>query len=240
MAYTIVQNDTVMLDLWLKYYSRYFDKLFIIKWNTRKKYRSYFDNLKGKYNIDFDWIGKEDILRYGDNLGAKIFIQKKQVEFLTFPNEYDWVLYSNLDEILVAKNYKYEDLRDFMEKYDRDWVACEGYEVIQVEGEDPIDYSQPYFKQRKYWIKNPNYNKIVLSRVYLDWVNGLHKLANMTDDESIAFKNTGMYLIHLKHADMNPTGQRDFGPYKTNPDPNITQHWLDKKTKIPKYIRRLI
>lgn len=185
-------------------------------------------------------MGKEDILRYGDNMGARIFAQKKQAEFLALPNEYDWVLFSNCDEFIVAKSWKYKDLRDLMEKTDRDWVACEGYEVIQVEGEKPIDFSKRYLRQRKYWIKNYNYNKIILSKVYLDWVDGAHKLANMTDDESRAFKNTGLYLVHLKHADLNPTGKRDLGPYLTHPDPNIIMHWLDKKERIPKYIRRLI
>ena len=174
-------------------------------------------------------------------MGARIFIQKKQAEFLAIPNEYDWVLYSNCDEFVIAKSWKYKDLKNFMDRnLHHNWIACEGYDVIQVEGEKPIDYSKPYLRQRKYWIKNFNYNKIILSRVYLDWVDGTHKLAKMTDDESRAFKNTGLYLVHLKHADLTPTGERDLGPHLTNPDPNIMDHWLDKKERIPKYIRRLI
>ena len=239
LVYTVIQNDMVMLDLWLKYYSRYFDNLFVIKWMTKKRYDPYFKRLSKKYKIDFDSMGKEDVLRYGANMGARIFIQKKQAEFLALPNEYDWVLYCNCDEILAPRKGK--NLRDFMKKNThRKWVACEGYEVIQAEGEGPIDYSKPYLRQRKYWIKNFNYNKIILSRVYLDWVDGTHKLAKMTDDESRAFKNTGLYLVHLKHADLNPKGKRDFGPFKTNPDPNIMQHWLDKKEPIPEHIRKLI
>ena len=240
IAYTMVQNDMKMLELWARYYSKYFDNLYVVCWNTKPKYKPYLDKLSKKYRMEYDDMGsEEEIIRYGNILGTRIYLQKKQVEFLANPNEYDWVLYTNVDEIL-APNKRYKNLKDLMKRSSRNWIACGGYEVIQVDGEGPIDYSRPYFKQRKYWIKNPNYNKILLSKVPLDWVNGMHKLAQMTDNESTGSKNTGLYLIHLKHADLNPKRKRDFGPYRTNLDPNIMEHWLDRKRKIPEYIRRLI
>ena|SRR3990167_6088849 len=237
IAYTVVQNDMVMLELWLKYYSQHFDNLLVVKWQTKKKYESFFRKLMKKYNVEFCQMGEEEVLRYGSILGTRIFLQKKQAEFLATPNEFDWVLYCNLDEILVPKE---GSLRGLMRKTKKDWVACEGYEVIQVEGEKAINYSRRYFKQRECWIKNSDYNKIILSRVYLDWVDGMHKLAKMTDDESRKIKDTGLYLIHLKHADLNPIGKRDLGPHKTNLDPNIMQHWLDKKEKIPENVRKAL
>ena len=127
-----------------------------------------------------------------------------------------------------------------MKESNKDWVACEGYEVIQVDGERPISYSKSYFKQRKYWIRNRNYNKILLSKVYLDWVDGMHKLAKMTDEESKAIKNTGLYLVHLKHADLKPTRKRDFGPHQTTLDSNIMEHWRKYKKLIPEQVRKAL
>src|SRR3990167_6973541 len=100
LAFTVVQNDMVMLKLWLKYYSRHFNKLVVVKWLTKKKYEPFFRKFKKKYNVEFCLMGEEEILRYGIHLGTRIFLQKKQSEFLTIPNDFDWVLFCNLDEIL--------------------------------------------------------------------------------------------------------------------------------------------
>ena len=221
-----------MLNLWIKYYKRYFTKLFVVKWNTKPKYNGYFRKLE-KVGIESEFVSKEDILRYGNAAGIRIYLQKKQVEFFSTPNEYDWVLFTNCDEYLITTP-KHKDLKDLMQ-INKDYINCTGYDVIQVEGENDLNFKKPILKQRKYWIKNNNYNKILLSRVPLDWVDGLHKLGNMTDDESRKLRNQGLYLVHLKHADLN--AKRDFGPEIGHHDPNITQHWLKFKKKIPEYIK---
>lgn len=237
IVFTMWQNDLVALKLWLKYYSQHFDKLFILCFNTKKKYISELNDLKRQYEFDFEIVEEFE----GDKIDGDPNVALGLVKYWQrrFVNEYDWVLFANIDEILVPIGDK--SLKNLMVISPKDkWIyICEGYEVIQIKGEKPIDYSKPYFKQRKYWIKNPAYNKIILSRISLDWNAGLHQIQGISEDESKAFKKTGLYLIHLKHADLQAK-DRDFGPRISPLNPNIEQHWLDRKEKIPEYIKRIL
>ena len=237
IAFTAWQNDRIILKLWVKYYSQYFDELLVLCFNTQKKYLPFLEGLTKKYNFRYEIVEKYK----GDNIdGApSVFlglVKDKQEELL---KEYKWVLFANCDEIIVADK-KYGTLKDLMDKSPQKkllWI-CEGYEVIQVRGEKPIDYSKSYFNQRKYWVKNHNYNKIILSKITLNWTVGLHKIEGLSDDESTAFKNTGLYLIHLKHVDLET--KRDFGPSISPLDPNIENHWLKYKKPIPDWIKKIL
>lgn len=233
LVYTMVQNDIVGLDLWLKYYTKFFGDVVVFCFNTKKKYVSNLEELKKVYGFSYEMVEYYGKHRVDGNPDVVLgFVSDKQYEFL---QNHDWVLYTDLDEFVIAGK-KYGNLKTFMEGCLKNYVACIAYEVIQTEKEAPIDYSKPYLEQRRYWIKNPLYNKILLSRVPLRWVRGIHRIDTMRDDEISALKYQGLYLIHLKHADMNPTS-KDLGPFLTNPDPNVTQHWRHKKRLIPDWIR---
>ena len=197
----MVNNDMVILELWLSYYSKYFDYIYVLGNGTDESYGD-LEFLRDKYEFDFERIQFMGSL---DQLLVRL--SAKQVELL---ETYKWVLYGNCDELYITDGIKYKNLKDLMNRTWKKMIASEGYEVIQNEDEGPIDYTKPYFDQRRYWFKNTTMNKINLSRVPLDWVLGHHKLSTMTDDESREIKDTGLYLAHLKHADMS--AQRHFGP----------------------------
>jgi hypothetical protein len=235
IAFTAVQNDLVILNLWLSYYGRYFDDMFVICFNTKEECFDELDRMKKTHNFDYEILSEYK----GDKIDGTpaVFIRYVRDKQFQLIKNYDWVLFANCDEYLIPYKNRYKDLKDLMSRSKEKYVPCVAYDVIQTKKEKPIDYSKPYLKQRRYWIKNPHYNKIILSRVALDWVNGLHKLSDMTDDDSKAIKNTGLYMVHLKHADLSST--RDFGPYKSKLDPNMVANWLDKKRLIPDYIREV-
>ena len=229
LAFTMWQNDLVGLDLWLKYYRKQFDEVFIICFGTNP---NYFPELE-KRNLKY--------ITFGANLEepqtANQMLREKQNEFL---KDYDWVLYCNLDEFLIPNPRKYKNIKDLIRHTKKDWIASECFEVIHVEGEPPIEFSKPYLKQRKFWVKNPNMNKILLSRVPLSWNNGQHQIDGIEAETSKGYHNTGLYLIHIKHADPNPYQPRDFGPMKRSPDGWTTDRSKDSRIKIPEIFKNKI
>ena len=229
-AFTLVQNDMVMLELWLKYYSKYFDDIFVIGNGTKTEYEE-LQTLREKYKFEFERV------TFAPNSDLTLLICKgKQVKLL---ENHKWVLYSDCDEFVVADSKKYKDLKDFMEKFDKDKVYCEAFNVLQMENEQSIDYSRPFLSQRKYWAKDIDYNKPLLAKVPLNWNPGCHKEVEIPDQDSKAMANTGLFMLHLRHADLNPRGNRDLGPIRTHPHPEKIMEGMKIKQEIPEEIRRL-
>lgn len=225
LAYTIVFNDFVILELWLKYYSRFFEDLFVIADDTNIDDPE-FKRLLATYKFKFEWIPLE--IDPSTLLGT---VRAKQCEFL---QDHEWVLYTNCDEYLVPSQYK--DLGELMEKCELPYISCEAFDVFQDDGEKPIDFAKPYLKQRKYWFKNNSYNKTVLSRVPLEWVPGCHRTGNMSDEDQKNIKDTGLYLVHLKYADMDVV--RDNLTYKREFEYDVLEKGKSERMEIPPKVRR--
>jgi hypothetical protein len=137
--------------------------------------------------------------------------------------DYDWVLYSSVDEFVVAEPRKYKNLKEFLKGAKEDYFCCKGYDVHHQQKEEPaLSWALPFnpkgeiLKLRKYWARSHAYNKPLLSRVPLDWVVGHHKLKDESDDNQHKRGHKDLYLIHLKHVDF------DIGrPRFLKIDPNI-------------------
>lgn len=235
VAFTLWQNDWTLLRLWFNYYHKQFDDIFVICHATNKKYFSRLDQVKQRYNFDYSYTSEE----ITDPQRAVETFREKQKNLLT---KYDWVLFSNCDEFIIPDPKLAKDLKQLMKKTKKDWIACTAYDVVQVEGETSIDYSKPFLKQRKYWARNKNYNKILLSRVPLKWDQGMHRIEEVSAVESKKIDNTSLYLIHTKHADwamygdperdLNPPGNFHFEPWVVKAIEEKTY------TEIPKYLKR--
>ena len=216
-AITRVRDNMVMLELWLSYYSRYFNDLYVITYGELGA-----DKLLEKYKFTILQQLDEDIDSGGlHSIKSLNLISETQKKLL---RDHDWVLYSDVDEFVVP-DPKYKDLKDFMLKSGEKQTFCEGYEIYQDEEEGGIDYSKPILQQRKYWVKDENgsYNKPLLSRIGSKWTHGFHKLKDMTDDEAKAIRDTGLYLLHLRDID------------KEN-----TIHVSFKRSEIPAKIRMIL
>lgn len=231
-AFTLVQNDMVIMKLWLTYYHKYFDDLTIIGNGTKEIYDTHIAELQRTISFSF-----ERTIGPATNSETTLGIVKEKQEALL--KDHEWVLYSDCDEYVFANPRKYKDLKDFMEKTKEDKVYCEAFEVFQAEDEEPIDYSEPYLKQRKFWFKNPSYNKPLLARVPINWVVGCHKEVDLSDSDSLAIKDTGLYLMHLKHSDLQATN-RDFGPMTTNIQWDLVGAGKNDRLPIPAKIRRML
>ena len=229
-AFTLVQNDMVILELWLKYYSKYFDDLYVIGNGTREDYKE-LDKLKEKYDFEFERVPLVHSSEY-----TLPICKDKQVKLL---EDHHWVLYSDCDEFIVADPKKYRDLKAFMEAYPGEKCYCEGFNVLQMEDEQPISFAFKYLKQRKYFAKDLSYNKCLLSRVPLNWNVGCHKEIDIPDDISKAKADTGLFLLHLKYADLNYIKPRDLGPITTGLHHGVIAEGMKTKQEIPEEIRRL-
>jgi hypothetical protein len=232
-AFTIWFNDLPMLDLWLKYYSKYFDDLYVICSATKDEYVPFLEERKKKYNLNYERVGD-----LSDTRIANEKVKETQIKLL---ENHEWVIYSNLDEIIATNPKKYSDLKDFMNRYKRDWLHCFAYDVIEWE-EPPIDFTKPILQQRKYWVKNYNMNKVLISRVPLKWNEGQHQIEEIPAEESKKLKNKGLYLIHLRHFnleddDKNP---RDFGPFMHGPSIFVLERRKDSRLVIPAWVKTLI
>jgi hypothetical protein len=231
LAYTFWMNDLIVLDMWLKYYSKYFDKLHIMCCGTKDGYIRQLDERKLKYNLTYERLS-ESICNPSS---ANEEIKKRQVEFL---NDFEWVLFSCCDEIVCADPRKYKDISKLMRKTRKRTIPCEAFEIFWQKDEPVLDYSKPLLKQRKYWVKNINYNKTILSKDPLNWNDGQHQVRNKDGNEgekSKLFKNTGLYLLHFKWADS--MDNRDLGPFKSLGG----KGFLDKdKEEIPTWIKEVV
>ena len=122
---------------------------------------------------------------------------------------------------------------DFMDRCKKPLVHCIAYEVVQID-EPAINTSLPIFKQRKYWVKNINYNKIILSQVPLEWNAGQHQIEAVEGDESKLFLNEGLYLLHLKHIGL---GERFLGPFTSKSGQGFK---MEDKKLIPEWIKEAL
>lgn len=229
-AFTLVQNDMIILELWCKYYSKNFEYLYAHCFNTKKEYIPKLEEFRNKYHLDY-YIhpGEQD-----SPPACNEIVKIKQQELL---KKYDWVIYTNCDEFVVPSFTVDSTLTDFMNRCKKDWAWCIGYDVIQID-EPVLDYSKPILDQRKYWIKNPNINKVLLSKKPLNWGDGQHQTDETHGLTPEDMGNMGLYLIHLKHADLNNT-VRDLGPAMTGVWPCVVER-MDTKEEIPIRFKRFI
>lgn len=230
-VFTVWFNDLVILDVWLKYYSKHFDKLVVINDQTKDIYLPEIEKRKKQYNLEF--IRGEEMMNVER---ANNKIEQVQSELL---KDYEWVLFTNCDEIVVPDpKYTFDRL---IEEKNQDYISCEAYEVIEV-GESPIDFTQALLKQRTYWLKNPSMNKTLLSRIPLKWREGQHSLLGTEAEDSKEIADTGLYLIHLRHFNLSSelNNPRDFGPFFHSPHHNVLELSAKNKTLMPEWVKEVV
>jgi hypothetical protein len=199
IAFTWVWNDMVILELWCKYYSKYFEELLVLLCNTKPEYNDTLVEFKKKYNLSTERIQEtEEVPDQYDR--AREIVSAKQQELL---KDHKWVLYSNCDEIVTTDPDKYKDLKDFMKRTRNNWEWCLGYEILQEPDEPHIDFSKPILRQRTSWLKNPAMNKVLLAKVPLSWNEGCHQIEETKGLPVQTMKNKGLIMLHLKHMDFD-------------------------------------
>jgi len=190
-VFTIVKDEAVMLPVWLRYYRRYFHDadVFVLDHDSQDGSTVGLPvNVSPVHNVhafDHAWL-----------VGTV-----KEFQRFLFSLGYEYVLFAEVDEIVLAEPAIYRGLDEYIALLKRPVVRCTGYEMYQhLSFEDPpIDWSKPIFDQRQYWTFSQLYCKPLLSSLPLDWTVGFHTAAGEQPLDS------ALLLVHLHYADLQYT-----------------------------------
>jgi hypothetical protein len=189
-AFTIVQNESVFLPLWLEYYSRYFapGDLYVLDHDSDDGSTA---GLFARCNV---------LQVHRDRSFDHAWLNATVTAFQTFLlRSYERVLFVEADEFVVADPAFYDGLHDYIEQCRVPLARCTGFEVVHYPDEEPpIDFHQrPLLKQRRYWHASRKYSKPLLSSAPTVWSMGFHEAP-----EALQVKpDPKLFLVHLHRID---------------------------------------
>jgi len=205
--FVMVQNEKIFLPIWLKYYTKFFDgdDIFVFDHRTTdgsieecsRAYKFRAITLDYPYSFDHKWF--------------QFVAENTHDKLLEF---YEYVIFTDIDEILFANNEKYKGLDDYINKLKEDRVRCVGYELMHIKDkEDIFDIQKPVLAQRKYWHRNIWFDKTLISNTPLKWRIGFHLAFGKN-----APQDKDLLLIHLHKLDFdmcwNKSVERSKLPWK--------------------------
>lgn len=228
-AFTNVGGVDPYLNIWLSYYRKYVDHLLVINHGIT-------DDAIEKAHKVYDFVDIEDsrgkiVTNIVDDSSIEYYIREHQRELL---KEYDVVIYSHTDEIVIADPAQYKDLRYYVEHLGKDFVFCNGRAVLQID-EEPLDLSKPLLDQRKYWWPDLAYSKPLIAKIPLNWMIGFHTIAEVPDIYTTKLSDPHLYLIHLMQADFDIYTKRSI-----HRDKNFFHHGANEKEEIPERFKQIV
>jgi hypothetical protein len=191
-AFTIAQDEPVMLPLWLDYYGRYFEPedLYVLDHGGGIQAGSgqcRVVPVHREVSFDHRWLR-------GTVEAFQAFLLQS----------YDSVLFAEADEFVVADPRRYRGLDHYIESLDAPAARCLGFNVVHYPDEPSIRFDAPLLAQRRYWHASQHYCKRLLSRVPLRWSEGFHLEYNLGEDPP----DPALMLVHLHLIDYHWCLQR--------------------------------
>jgi len=191
--FVMVKNENIFMPIWLKYYSRYIDGNDIYIFDHRSidgsvdrcKKEYVFNTIQLNYPLSFDhhWF--------------KFVADSVQKKLLC---HYEYVIFTDIDEIILPDVNKYKGLDEYIQKLNTDYVRCLGYDLIHLpyKNEQPYNATQTVLSQRKFWYHTRWYNKTLISRRPLNWEIGFHEVRDLNVEV-----DRDLMLIHLHKLDFD-------------------------------------
>ncbi|WP_206033664.1 glycosyltransferase family 2 protein [Gluconobacter kondonii] len=182
-VFTMVHNEHQMLRIWSSYYLKQVGEgnVYIIDHGS-----DHIKPLKGCKIISIEHSGIDEI----DRAKQIADFQKNLLE------KYQFVLFTDCDEFLVARPSNYLSLVDYVRNQKNPTIQCVGIDVIEHEADlPPVDWNQPILAQRPYGALRFWSCKALLSSVPVTWQPGFH-----TCDAPVTL-DTNLWMFHLKYAD---------------------------------------
>jgi hypothetical protein len=192
-AITMVYNETFRLPFWLSYYSSQLgaEHLYVVDHGSTDRST---DNLGGANRILLPRDSFDDAQR-------SRFIAKFHESLLEY---YDWVIYTDCDEILIADPAKHHSLKHFVASNPGPVaITAIGLNLIHLASiEPPLELGKPLLSQRRYCYFNSPMCKTLLARKPTDWSGGFHSSSHQP-----TFVD-GFYLFHLHMVDRDENLKR--------------------------------
>jgi hypothetical protein len=185
-VFTIVKNESFFLPIWIKHYSRFFNKedLYVLDHQSTDG---------STVNLDVNVVQVTNDLAF-DHQWLVDTVQNFQVKLL---ESYECVIFAESDELLYSTDIPFTEFINKFIESDSLYLTCEGYEMIQdLENEPPLSQNDLIMPNRNYWFKVPHYDKTLISKIPLDWDWGFHFLLGKSNN----FENN-LFLCHLHRCD---------------------------------------
>lgn len=193
---TIVKNEGIFLPIWLRYYLQFFNSedIFILDHETTDGSTNNLNcnvvGVNNQYTWDHEWLAAT-VSDFVSNL-----IRSKK---------YNYILFTEIDEIICADPKIYDGLIDYLKKCQRSCIRCNPYMVAHNPLlESPINLTKPILQQRKWHPDACNglWCKPLLTKEPLRWTAGFH-LTNIP-----SFFDQDLLLIHLRCIDLDTLYRR--------------------------------
>lgn len=190
-AVTMVYNESEYLPIWLSYYGKQvgLENCFIVD--------------HGSDDGSTDFVGPASRIR----IPRSPYEPHKQSFFNSkFCNSllewYDWVIYSDVDEILVVDPIIAKNIPEYCRLPIPPVVTAIGLNVVhRVDHEPPLDLTRPIAAQRPYVFSGASMCKPLLTSRQISWSPGSH-----SSDAPLIFDH--LYLFHLRWYDFGSCMRR--------------------------------
>lgn len=166
VLYTFYYKDSYWENFWKNYYAPFFDTTITHELDPNGKVDDY--HISAVYNSELH------NLLIGGNL----------------------VMHVDIDEIVVPDPENYKDLGDYMDKFTGEAVCATAYNLMEMEGDKPLDNTKKLTDQRRYWSRDGKYDKAVFTRKKLKYSPGFHyTIEQVPRDEDLV-------MFHLRDANL--------------------------------------
>ncbi len=226
--FVMVKNENVFLPIWLKYYSRYIDGSDIYIFDHQSTDGSVqnclsnfaFNVIRLNYPFSFDHIWFKFVA---------VNVQKKLLD------HYEYVIFTDVDEIILPDVNKYRGLDDYIQKLNHNCVRCTGYDLIHLpQHEKSFNASESVLSQRKFMYRTDWYDKTLISNQPLNWDVGFHIVNNLELSCS-----TDLMLFHIHKLDFDLCWKKSFERARLKwplDDIIYNRGWQNRFTDIDKFM----
>ncbi|MGF9759449.1 glycosyltransferase family 2 protein [Microvirga sp. 0TCS3.31] len=190
-AITMVYNERLKLPLWLRHYAREvgIDSCYVVDHGSTDGSTA---NLGGANIIRLPRSPQNNELRTK-------FIGELTNSLLKY---YDYVLYTDCDELLVADPRKYAGLKDYCTRVRPEYTTSIGLDVLhKTDVEGDLDPQNLISLQRSYVHYSSAMNKPNLTSTEVVWSPGFHSRQTPAVFNDI-------FLFHLRYVDLGHTLDR--------------------------------
>lgn len=196
--FTLLRNESVFFPVWLAHYLQHVpaEDIYVLDHESSGDALDTLQRLQAEYK--FNLIRLQHQWAYDALWMAEVTRQ-----FQTFLcSTYDYVLFSAADELVLPRPEISLLLPAFAAQIleETPFTKCNGFEVVHnVDVEPPLDVSQSWLSQRRWWYHSPRYSKPLLAARPLYWRPGWFGAVNVPTYEP---PYRDLLLVHLHKIDL--------------------------------------